>query len=54
MGKAVGIGGCGQFTSHILLSLIDNESIPAVLLLFLVWLFILMSVDNNPDLLNSN
>ena len=38
------------FTSHIFLSLKYHECISTMFLLLLVWLFVLMSVNNNPNL----
>jgi hypothetical protein len=48
--EAVGEGVLVRFTSHILLPLIDHKCITTVLLLLLVWLLILVCVDNYPDL----
>lgn len=43
-------GDGGRITSHVFLSLVDNKCISAMLLLLLIWLFVLVSVDNYPDL----
>lgn len=48
--KAVGKGVVVRFTSHVLLSFINHKCVTTVLLLLLVRFFILMRVNNNPDL----
>ena len=40
----------GYFTSHVFLSFVDHKRISTVLLLFLVGLFMLMCVGNDPNL----
>lgn len=52
-GKGVSSGQGGdidRITSHIFLSLVDNKRISAMLLLFLVGLFVMVRVNNYPDL----
>jgi hypothetical protein len=48
--KAVGKGVVVRFTSHIFLSLIDHKCVTTVLLLLFVWFFILVRVNNDPNL----
>lgn len=42
--------GGDRITSHIFLSLIDNKRVSTMLLLLLVWLVVLVGINNDPDL----
>lgn len=43
-------GIAGRFTIHILLTLVYHERVSSMLLLFLSWFFVLVSINYNPDL----